>query len=173
MFRSIRWRIAIPFLLLILASIAGLGFYLSHFMRDNYMDNLRSQLTDEARLVGDGSQPYFMGGETELVTLAERLGEQIDARITIIALDGTVLGDSDEDPATMENHADRPEVIEALSTGVGVNTRHSATLDYDMMYAAIPIEQDGTIVGVARVALPLNDINADLAHINRTIARGA
>jgi len=168
--RSIRWRIAIPFLILILASTAGLGFYFSHFMRDHHMDNLRSQLTNEARLVGDGSQPYFEGQEAELNTLAGRLGEQIDARITIIALDGTVLADSEEDPTAMENHADRPEVIEALATGVGVNTRHSATLGYDMMYAATPIEQDGTIVGVARVALPLTDINADLAHINRTIA---
>jgi two-component system phosphate regulon sensor histidine kinase PhoR len=170
MFRSIRWRIAIPFLLLILASTAGLGFYFSHFMRDHHMDNLRSQLTNEARLVGDGSQPYFGGQEAELDALTERLGQQIDARITIIALDGTVLGDSEEDPAEMESHADRPEVIEALATGVGVNTRHSATLGYDMMYAATPIELDGTVVGVTRVALPLTDINAALAHINRTIA---
>ena len=170
MFRSIRWRIAIPFLLLILASTAGLGFYFSHFMRDHHMDNLRSQLTNEARLVGDGSQPYFGGQEAELDALTERLGQQIDARITIIALDGTVLGDSEEDPAEMESHADRPEVIEALVTGVGVNTRHSATLGYDMMYAATPIELDGTVVGVTRVALPLTDINAALAHINRTIA---
>jgi len=170
MFRSIRWRIAIPFLVLVLAATAGLGFYFSHFMRDNHMDNLRSQLTDEARLVGDGSQPYFGEEELALDALAKRLGEQIDARITIIALDGKVLGDSDEAPAAMENHANRPEVIDALSTGVGVNTRHSVTLGYDMMYAAVPIEQDGIVVGVARVALPLTDINADLAHINRTIA---
>jgi two-component system phosphate regulon sensor histidine kinase PhoR len=173
MFRSIRWRIAIPFIVLILAAIGGLGFYLSDFMRDNYMDNLRSELISEARLLSNASQPYFSSGqEAELDALADRLGEQIDTRITIIALNGTVLGDSERDPATMENHADRPEVIQALSPeGIGISTRHSATLGYDMMYVAVPIaEENSTVVGVARVALPLTAINAAIAHIDRTIA---
>jgi two-component system phosphate regulon sensor histidine kinase PhoR len=172
MFRSIRWRIAIPFIILILAAIGGLGFYLSDFMRDNYMDNLRSELISEARLLSDASQPYFSSGqEAELDALAKRLGEQIDTRITIIARNGTVLGDSERDPATMENHSDRPEVIQALSEGIGISTRHSATLGYNMMYVAVPIaEENSTIVGIARVALPLTAINAAIAHINRTIA---
>jgi hypothetical protein len=61
MFRSIRWRIAIPFIILILAAIGGLGFYFSNFMQDSYMDNLRSELISEARLLSDASQPYFGG----------------------------------------------------------------------------------------------------------------
>ncbi len=170
MFRSIRWRIAIPFLLLLLASIGGLGLYFSHYMEDNYLDNLHSQLTNQAWLVAYASQPYFSGQEAELDTLAESLGQEIAARITIIALDGAVLGDSEKDPAEMENHADRPEVIQALTTGVGISTRHSTTLGYDMLYVATPIEQDGTVVGVARVALPLTTIGAAVAHINHTIA---
>jgi two-component system phosphate regulon sensor histidine kinase PhoR len=135
------------------------------------MDELRSELISEARLLSDASQPYFGGQEAELDALADRLGEQIDTRITIIALNGTVLGDSERDPATMENHADRPEVIQALSEGVGISTRHSDTLGYDMMYVAVPIaEENSTIVGVSRVALPLTAINAATAHINRTMA---
>ncbi len=170
MFRSIRWRTAIVFVVLILACIGGLSVYLSHFFRESYLDNLKTQLTNQARLIEHTSLSYFDGGQTEeLDALAKSLGEQIDARVTIIARDGVVLGDSDESPATMENHADRPEIIEALSEGTGSSIRHSATLGYDMMYVAVPITMDGDIVGTARVALPLTKINQSLAHINRTI----
>lgn len=170
MFRSIRWRIAIPFLLLILVSIWGLGFYISHFMGDSYIDNLRSQLTSEARLIANAVEPYFEGGTDSIDALAEELGQQINARVTIIAFDGVVLGDSEKDSTEMENHADRPEVIEALSGGIGISTRYSATLGYDMMYVAVPVETNGKLIGIARVALPLTQIDAYLAHIGRVIA---
>ena len=161
MFRSIRWRIALAFAALIVLCIVGLSAYLSYFFRHYYQDSLTTQLTDQAKLVGDAGEPYFVGGETDnLDTLAKRLGEQIDARVTIIGSDGTVLGDSEEeDPATMDNHSDRPEVREALAEGTGSDIRRSETLGYDMMYVAAAIAPDGDDVGVARVALPLTDID--------------
>jgi two-component system phosphate regulon sensor histidine kinase PhoR len=174
MFRSIRWRIAVAFAALLVVCIGGLSAYLSHFFRDNYVNNLRTQLTDQAKLVGDASEPYFLSEEgSELDILAKRLGEQIDARVTIIAGNGIVLGDSEEDPATMENHSNRPEVIEALAEGTGSDIRRSETLHYDMMYAAAAIAPDGDTLGVARVSLPLTKINAAMGHINAAIAVGA
>jgi two-component system phosphate regulon sensor histidine kinase PhoR len=174
MFRSIRWRIAAAFAVLLVVCIGGLSAYLSHFFRDNYMSNLRMQLTDQAKLVGDASEPYFDGGEIDgLDALAKRLGEQIDARVTIIGSNGAVLGDSEEDPAEMENHSDRPEVIEAIAEGTGSDIRRSDTLHYDMMYVAALIAPDGGTVGVARVALPLTKINAAMGHVNAAIAVGA
>jgi len=171
MFRSIRWRIAAAFAVLLVVCIGGLSAYLSCFFRENYMDNLRTQLTDQARLVGDASEPYFDSGETgDLDALAKRLGEEIDARVTIIDSEGTVLGDSQEDPAEMENHSDRPEVIEALAGGTGSDVRRSETLYRDMIYVAAAIAPDGDTVGVARVSLPLTRINAAMGHINAVIA---
>jgi two-component system, OmpR family, phosphate regulon sensor histidine kinase PhoR len=174
MFRSIRWRIAVAFAALLVVCVGGLSAYLSHFFRDNYVSNLRTQLTDQAKLVGDASEPFFIsGGAGELDSLAKRLGEQINARVTIIAGNGTVLGDSEEDPATMENHSDRPEVIEALAEGTGSDIRRSATLHYDMMYAAAAITAAGDTLGVARVSLPMTKIDAAMGHINAAIAVGA
>ena len=171
MFRSIRWRIAAAFAVLLVVCIGGLSAYLSYFFRENYMDNLRTQLTDQARLVGDASEPYFDSGETgDLDALAKRLGEEIDARVTIVDSEGTVLGDSQEDPAEMENHSDRPEVIEALAGGTGSDVRRSETLYRDMIYVAAAIAPDGDTVGVARVSLPLTRINAAMGHINAVIA---
>ncbi len=52
MFRSIRWRIILPYVALILAVMLGLGIYLSNFIRTTYLNDLQSKLTDEARMIG-------------------------------------------------------------------------------------------------------------------------
>ncbi len=174
MFRSIRWRIAVAFTLLIFLCIGGLGVYLSYFVRHNYEDNLRTQLINQAWLAGDSAGLYFADGSLqEMDALAKRLGEQIESRVTIIDPDGWVLGDSEEDPSTMENHRDRPEVAQALSGESGSSIRYSETVGRTMMYAATPIIENGGIVGVARVALPMSEIEGSVSHINRAIIIGA
>lgn len=174
MFRSIRWRIALAFAALIVVCIGGLCAYLSQFFRDNYVDSLRQQLTDQARLVGDASEVLFAGGGTgDVDALAKRLGGQIDARVTIIAGDGAVLGDSEEDPAAMESHGNRPEVVKAIAEGTGSDIRRSETTYRDMMYCAAAIAPQGETLGVARVALPMTEINGAMGHVNLVIAVGA
>jgi two-component system phosphate regulon sensor histidine kinase PhoR len=178
LFRKIQWRIAVPFILLIVMSIGILGLYLTNFARNSQLDNLRSLLENEARITAEAGLPAFLGQGVDLDALAKKLGEEIDARITIIALDGTVLGDSHEDPSTMENHATRPEVIEALASGLGESTRYSTTLGEEMMYVAVPITDGGQVFGVARVALSLvavqNSVNqviliVSLAMVTTTV----
>ena len=173
MFRSIRWRIATAFIVLIIVCIGGLSAYLVHFVRDNYLSNLELQLANQAQLVGDASGPYFVSGQTSVDVIAKRLGEQIDARVTIIDKNGVVLGDSEENPAAMENHGNRPEVIEAISSGVGTSIHYSTTLGCDMIYVAVPVMVDGELGGISRVSLPLTEINQSLEHISRTIIVGA
>ena len=160
MFRSVQWRITVPFVFIVLVSMGALGFYLVDFVRDSQTNSLRSQLESEARLVAQASLPGFVVSDgNELDTLAKTTGGQINSRVTIIAGDGTVLGDSEHDPVTMENHATRPEVAEALASGVGTSTRYSSTLEQKMLYVAVPITVDGQIVGIARVALSLADVD--------------
>jgi two-component system phosphate regulon sensor histidine kinase PhoR len=138
------------------------------------LDNLELQLTSQAQLVGATTETYFTSGQVEeLDVLAKRLGQQIGARITIINRDGVVLGDSDEDPAAMENHGNRPEVIEAVSSGAGSSIRYSTTLGCDMMYVAVPVTVNGDVVSISRIALPLTEIDESLGHINRIVIAGA
>jgi two-component system phosphate regulon sensor histidine kinase PhoR len=148
-----------------------LGYYLVDFARDTQIDNLRSQLKSEARLTAEASQPRFLDPQQRdtLDDLTKNLGREISTRVTIIASDGTVLGDSEEDPLTMENHATRPEMIDALALGIGESTRYSTTLGQRMMYVAVPITSQGEIVGVARVALPLSAVETSVSHVVRTI----
>jgi two-component system phosphate regulon sensor histidine kinase PhoR len=95
----------------------------------------------------------------ELDAAADRIGELLGARVTFIAADGRVLGDSSEPldaVRQMENHATRPEVIEARNGGVGRSRRDSATLGVDMLYAATAV--DHPVIAFVRVALPLTDL---------------
>jgi len=169
-FSSIRWRTAAVFAILILVCIGGLSAYLSHFFRESYLNDLETQLADQAWLIADSSTSYLAESDAGIIdALAKNLGEGIDGRITIISINGTVLGDSEEDPAAMENHSDRPEVIQALSGKTGVSTRYSDTLGFDMMYVAVPIKTGDDTVGIARVSLSLTEINGHLNHVNITI----
>jgi two-component system phosphate regulon sensor histidine kinase PhoR len=171
MFRSIQWRITVSFVLVVIVSMGILGVYLVNSTRSSQLDNLSSQLENEALITAEASLPSFLNpGELgSLDALAKKLGEQTDTRITIIALDGTVLGDSEEDPATMENHANRPEVMDALATGVGESTRYSTTLEQEMMYVAVPISYQDEILGIARVSLPLTAVESLVNRVTASI----
>ena len=94
---------------------------------------------------------------------------KIQERITVINKEGTVLADSEKDPATMESHKIRPEVIDALSTGVGKSMRFSVTLEEEMLYVALPIEQNNKVLGVVRMSIPLKQINSLLYELQLRI----
>ncbi|MDO8715237.1 MAG: ATP-binding protein [Dehalococcoidales bacterium] len=171
MSRSIYWKIAIPFTALILAGMIALGFYMVDSARNTQIHQLESQLTNEAKLIADIAAPGFIEptGSVNLDALAKNTGNEIGTRVTLIALNGTVLGDTDQNPAVMENHATRPEVIAALAFGTGQATRYSATLHETMMYVAVPVRASGEVKGISRVALPLTTVEGSVRSTVITI----
>lgn len=80
-------------------------------------------------------------------------------RVTLIAPDGAVLADSEHDPRTMANHADRPEFMQALLKGWGESTRRSETLARNLKYVAVRIGTAEEPQGAVRVALPMYTIS--------------
>jgi two-component system phosphate regulon sensor histidine kinase PhoR len=151
--------------------MTALGAYLTGSVRNSQLSSLRVQLENEAKIIAEASLPGFIsqGEVNDLDALAKKLGGQIDTRITIISLDGTVLGDSHENPSTMQNHATRPEVRDARASGLGESTRYSITLGKQMMYVAVPITVQGEVLGVARVALPLTQVESSVNRIIMSI----
>jgi two-component system phosphate regulon sensor histidine kinase PhoR len=176
MSRSIYWKITIPFILLFVAGMGILGFYLANATRNTRINDLETQLANEAILVAEISAPAFEdpSKQSELDSIAKTIGKEIQARVTLIAKDGTVWGDTEHDPLTMENHAGRSEIAAALSSGTGQSIRYSATLHESMLYVAVPITEQGQVLGVARVALPLTtvqrSINSSIAILVSVIA---
>lgn len=160
--RGIAGRLATSFAALLVLAMLGLALASLLLVRAQTIELLAEQLAIQARLVsllapeaaGPPSGPEAAWGAPAAADpdgLAKRVGRELGARLTLIAPDGRVLGDSDADPAEMENHAGRPEVAAAFATGSGRSVRHSATVGQDFLYVAV---RDGS-GGVVRVALPV------------------
>ncbi|MGE5122945.1 MAG: ATP-binding protein [Acidobacteriaceae bacterium] len=172
MFRSIRWRILLPYAGLILVSMLTLGIYLSNFVRQTYLNDLESKLTDDARMICDVIRPDLVapGSAPVFDTQAKHWAAVLNARVTIIAPDGTVWGESDEDRALMGNHSDRPEVIQALKNGIGNSSRYSQTLGLTMMYTATRVSDNQAVLAIVRVALPLEQVSLNITSLQRVLA---
>ncbi len=89
--------------------------------------------------VRGGARPRPSPSADTLQALTEAAGDRGEVRLTLITAEGTVLADSEADPATLENHANRPEVAQALAGHEGRARRDSATLHEQMVYVAIPL----------------------------------
>lgn len=150
---------------LIALGVAGLLF--ATRMRTRIDERIESTLVAEAKLAAELIGRGVAGQRVpELDDEADRIGALIDARVTFIAPDGRVVGDSSEPVEAipgMENHGQRPEVIEARSRGLGRARRYSATLGIDMLYVAAPVSHPS--IAFVRVALPLTDVRQQLATV--------
>src|SRR6185369_5208982 len=91
-------------------------------------------------------------------SLCRRFKEQTGFRVTVIALDGRVLGDSDRESSLMENHLGRPEIQQALKDGSGMSIRFSDTLHDDLLYVAKRITQAGRPAGIVRLSMQLKAV---------------
>jgi two-component system phosphate regulon sensor histidine kinase PhoR len=80
--------------------------------------------------------------------IATKLAETTGVRITIVGSDGTVLADSDENPAEMENHRNRPEIAAALVNRIGTDRRVSRTEGSEQLYVAVPAVFGGQRIAV-------------------------
>jgi two-component system phosphate regulon sensor histidine kinase PhoR len=171
--RTLRGRLSLTLAGLVGVVLAMLGLYLGIAGRQLYVDRLSAQLGAQAQLVAAAVAPALTAGEgiATIDPLVKRLGNRLDSRLTIVAADGTVLGDSFADPRAMDNHARRPEVAAARAAGFGEAERTSRTLDAGFLYVAVPIpEAPGA---VARIALPLTEVDAAVWRIRRDIAAAA
>ena len=168
--RRLLWKLYPSYAGVILVSLVAVTWHSTVAMRDFYHRESERELSALARLAEAYVSRQFDSLDAAAVDgLCSQIGSLISARVTVIRRDGTVLGDSDEDPGRMENHANRPEVGAALRGETGVNTRYSATLRMRMMYVAVPLTGDGAIAAVVRTSRPLIRIEATLSAIHHRI----
>ena len=143
-------------------------------LQQQFLDRVESELVAQTRLVAElVSRRAATPSMAELDAEADALGLDLGARVTLIASDGSVLGDSAEDGAglaAMENHGSRPEIVAARENGIGVTRRFSTTVERDFLYVALPVEHPA--VAFARLALPLTVIDEQLASVRRATGIG-
>ena len=100
-------------------------------------------------------------------------GEAAGIRISVVLNDGTVVADSGENPADMSNHATRPELREAATTGYGHNKRYSRTVGYWQMYVAKRVDADGQSLGLVRASRPLDEIDQRIFELLQRVVFSA
>jgi two-component system phosphate regulon sensor histidine kinase PhoR len=153
------------FLLVIAAVTATLDYTVRHAWEESLLHEIRRNLIDKTHLFAQRVQAERA---RPLMELARQEAAAADARATIIDSTGKVLADSDADPATMENHATRPEFVAALAGRVGSSIRFSHTLSIDFMYVAAPIPG-----GAVRLAYPLAAIQRITAQVRSTLLKSS
>jgi two-component system, OmpR family, phosphate regulon sensor histidine kinase PhoR len=130
-------------------------------------------LVVEARLAAETLSHRQTATGDELADEAAAMGRLISARVTLVAPDGTVVGDSSltrQELAVLENHGTRPEILQAHREGLGIARRSSATLKTDMLYVAVPVRGGPAGLADVRLALPLTDISAQLGALRHVAA---
>lgn len=171
--RRFVWHLYPSFLLLITLVLMVFGFFLTHALRDFHYQQTSQDLSARARLVEAAIQgSFYQLSAPELNRQIAFLGQSSDTRITLIAPDGRVLADSHENITQMDNHAQRPEVVAAKTSGEGVSVRFSRSLGLTMVYVAKPLVIAQQQVGVIRTAKPLSDVEQNLRRILWSLVLG-
>lgn len=166
------WQLFPAFLLVTFLSLLAVTWYGARSWRQFYLAQTAEDLAARAHLAEPQMRRYLETDGSQVDRLCKELGRATATRLTVILPSGKVLGDSEENPARMDNHGDRPEIQEAFKGRVGVSTRFSHTLKHDMRYVAVPIKDQDRIVGVVRASLPMVAIDHALKALYVKVALG-
>ncbi len=159
--RGIFRRIFLLYAVVMLIAAFFTEFYITDAVRENYLDSLRKNLAVQISLVS-GSIDF---SRTDIDDYCRQLKEKTGARVTVVRVDGRVIGDSDTSSSLMENHAHRPEIEQALMEETGSTIRYSHTLKYDFLYVAARVVEGGDTVGFVRFAIPLKQVETSINSI--------
>jgi two-component system phosphate regulon sensor histidine kinase PhoR len=171
--RRLLWQLFPSYVAITVVSLVAVTWYASSSLRHVYLEQAAADLKARAyffeRQIFEHLDPL---DEKAVDFLCKKVGKSASTRITLILPSGRVIGDTEEDPSRMDNHVDRPEIIEALTRDSGTSTRYSRTLDRHMMYVGIPLKKNGHIAAVVRTSIPINAIYDTIKNIQVKIAIG-
>lgn len=170
--KKLIWKLYPSYLILALICVIVVVLYAIQRADHFYSDSVKEGLKARARLLVPEMRGLIAAKDFGAIQKVCQDRGRNAARITIILPDGKVVGDSEEDPANMENHANRPEIKRAYGGAPGDSVRPSPTLKIDMVYATVPVKQADQVIGVVRMAITLSSLSKDIALISGQIAIG-
>jgi two-component system phosphate regulon sensor histidine kinase PhoR len=157
--------------LLALLPLAATAVWAALLLRSEARAQTEDRLRAEAIAAREAARPLLEAGDgAGLDALAKRIAAATGTRVTFVASEGRVVGDSDHDPATMEDHSGRPEVRAAVERGEGTALRWSGTVRQELVYVAVPADPARAGLGVIRVAVPAAALERRLAGVYLRIA---
>ena len=162
--KRIFWQLYPSYLVVVIVAVGLVAWYAVRSQHQMYLDVTTSDLRARAQLIEfQVDDDLAAKNDSAVSSMVREIGRGSATRITVVGMNGVVLGDSEEDPATMENHGNRPEIVAAVDTGFGSAIRYSNTLQIRMLYVAVLAKVDGRPVGIIRTSMPLTFINGELA----------
>lgn len=169
----IHYKITLIFGVVIGLILSGAYFYLNDSLSQYSYQRIKANLIKQANLASsvlEGTD-FSIGQYEKYDALADKIGSDFDARVTVIGVDGKVLGDSELPLGAIkgvENHFMRPEVQEALRLGIGESRRFSETIKKDMLYVVARFGHDG-LKGFVRLSVPLVEIDLISNRLRKTL----
>ena len=172
--KRLLWQLYPSYLIITLIALFATGWYSLRSFGEFYLEQIVEDLESRAYLTKEQILDALEQNDIDEVDrLCKELGSISSTRMTVVLTSGKVIGDSQEEPAKMDNHGNRPEIIQAFNEGKGQKLRTSPTLGINMMYVAIRLRRDQDTIGVVRTALPVKGINQALYDIYLKIFLGA
>lgn len=160
------WQLYPSQLLITIIALLVAGGYGAYSLRAFQLAQTSAGLEARAHLAQEHVLSLLTKNDlTALQLFCATAGKASATRLTVIAADGKVLADSDQNPDRMENHTDRPEILAALADRSAPSLRFSHTLQENMMYVAIPLVQNEKTMWVLRTAIPVTFIDSALRKI--------
>lgn len=167
-------RLFLPYLLLICLAVGVIGYVGARQLRSSYLERTGHSLENETMLLAPIVAVNLAPDRVrELNAQVSEFGQMLARRITVVAADGQVLADNQADPARMENHRLRPEIVIAASRGEGESIRLSSTVHEGMMYFARRVRGDDGQVFYVRVSVHLQEVGRHLRAFYAVIALAA
>lgn len=171
--KKLLWYLFPSYLLIIGFFLLLTTCYTTYTFKDFYFKKVESNQEVLIKLYESDFINALKKKDTKKLTdLSKEIAEKASIRLTVIAPNGKVLSDSEENPALMENHANRPEVKGALAGKISNSIRYSKTVKKDMLYVALPLITSGKITGIMRTSVPLTLLQHNLNILYKKIFYG-
>jgi len=167
-------KLALTYLALLLSVLLAVDFLAERALRDSYEKDGYQELKSLARLMRLHPLPLTSGApqtpeEAAALNTWVAANASSGVRISVVSADGRVLADSQTETSTMESHADRPEILEAIKNGEGRATRQSVSLHAQLMYYAVREDLPGGGLVILRLSLPVAEFSKQLWSFRRSL----
>jgi len=163
------WKLYYVFAILSIVPLVILAIYASSLFRDSLITADSDLLVHRSRLVKERLESSSIDS-LNIKEFVSRFDTLSNMRLTLILPNGKVAADSREDASVMDNHADRPEVMEAINGKTGLSQRYSFTLKENYIYSALPVyDREGKLIYVLRTGSPLALINTEARTANASL----
>ena len=171
--RRLMWHIYPSYLLIILISLVAVTWFASVSARQFFLSESESELETRAILFEKQFLEYLeLRDDNKIDALCKEVGQLSSTRVTVILTSGKVIGDSESDPRIMDNHADRPEFIGAVTGGLKSSVRYSQTHETNFMYFGMPVRKDNELLAIIRTSIPIDIIDQEINKIQWKIMYG-